>query len=110
MPFLVIISNILYEFHERRLLTFEKLIAQNITVIGMPQSFHYKDSRLAVEDARYLTSVIKDKLGAEQAKRQIIFTWRQQNSYSTLKNEGNKIAFALYNLLESCKTRDLQHS
>ena len=83
-------GDIYYSFHKSRMHTFGNLLKNGFTVVGFPQSMHFADLAHLDEDSELLKKEIeKSGVGMEDAKKRIILTWRQKNSYETaLKKYG----------------------
>ena len=64
-----------------RLRTFIELAKKDITVIGMPQSMHYNNKVLSLEDAAIWMKNVSKELPKGEAEQKIVLTWRQENSY-----------------------------
>ena len=77
-------GDIYYSFHKSRMHTFGNLLKNGFTVVGFPQSMHFADSAHLDDDSALLRREIeKSGVSTEDARKRIILTWRQKNSYET---------------------------
>lgn len=78
---------------DERLASFEPLLLANFTIIGMPQSLYYNDSKLIGVDVAKMKRAIAAGLGQNgsatfldtedgrrEAKKRVFLTWREQES------------------------------
>ena len=66
--------------------TFIQLVQKGRTVIGMPQSLHYKNKELERSDAEDWNEHIREEVGVEVAGEKMVLTWRQKDSFNTSKS------------------------
>ena len=86
--------------HLRRMETMTELVSKGYNVIGMTQSFFYKDLARAVEDAKvWGNALLQAKVTKTMSKRMITLAWRQQNSYER--------ALELYPFVNNVKLPDV---
>jgi len=64
----------------RRMRSFIQLVNKGKTVIGMPQSFHYRDKQLQNNDSIEWMKAIKEETNYTESKTNMVLTWRQQES------------------------------
>ena len=65
----------------RRMRTFIQLMKKGKTIIGMPQSLHYRNKLNETNDAAMWMEAIAAETNLENSKAKIILTWRQKNSF-----------------------------
>ena len=64
--------------------SFATLGEKKKTVLSMPQSLHFNNKTLEQEDAENMMQLLTDS-NTQNLKKQIILTWRQENSYQRAK-------------------------
>ena len=67
-----------------RLKSILTLAKKGKTVVGFPQSLHYNNKDLQTQDAKMFMENLSDFQG--DLKKNVILTWRQQNSYDLAKD------------------------
>lgn len=65
----------------RRMRSFIQLVNKGKTVISLPQSFHYVDKQLEVDDAAQWMKAIAEETNYSDVKDKMVVTWRQHQSY-----------------------------
>merc|ERR1719300_18903 len=65
----------------RRLWSFIQLAKKGRTIIGMPQSLHYNNQLMALEDALTWMKNVSTNFHKQESLQKIVLTWRQENSF-----------------------------
>lgn len=78
-------GDLYYQVQKVRLNAIGEMMASGMTLVSMPQSYHYNNRASAAYDASQLNESLFSIRGmtAEKAKKRITLTWREQKSFDT---------------------------